>query len=75
MDGQEFTNLLRVANCLSHADFKSIFGEDHQHYINKLTGWDFNIGKFLMYLDDDNARRFYNHIEEKLEQQKTFRAS
>jgi len=66
MDGVDFSNLLRTANCLDTSDFIKVFGDDHEHYQDKLyITYKRDLAKFIMYLDLGNVNAFFNHLQEK----------
>ncbi len=70
MDAQDFGHLLRYANCLSHNDFKEIFGDSYEHYMDKLAyHYKGDLAKFIMYLDMGNLDSYFAHIKMKMERE------
>ena len=69
MNGNDFANVLRVANCLSYGELSDIFGKNSvDHYITKLESK--GLAGFIMYLDSCNAKVFIGYCNSKMEAQK-----
>jgi len=64
MKGTDFTEILRVINCMSFLEFEKIFPGDTDHYWSKKNSK--GLAFFLMYLDNCNANRLIEYAINKM---------